>query len=110
MAGRGRPSTRTHVERTLRQALLEKADPDELAELLLTAARDPSADWRERLAAIKQIADRRDGLPVAVVVSASVSADRYLKDVPDAALDQIEGILREQLLLEAGKENGDDEG
>jgi len=92
------------VERTLRQALLEKIDPDELADILITAARDPSAEWRERLAAVKQIADRRDGLPVAVVVAATATPERYLQNVPDAALDQIEGILREQLALTEGQE------
>lgn len=87
---------------SIREALKDIADPTEMAEALVAIVRDPTASNRDRLLALKQIADRRDGLPVAVVINATVNHERLLRDVPEAALDQIEGILRAQLALGPG--------
>lgn len=106
---RRRQYRRVSFDRSLREVLREKVDPEEVAETLLAAMRDPSASWKDRLAAVKQISDRRDGLPVATVISAAVSTQRYLRDVPDVVLSQLEGLLRDQLQLTPGEGEEDDE-
>lgn len=94
---------------SIREKLRERIDPDEVVDALLMTLRDPSATHRDRLMATKLIMDRRDGLPVGMVVTGHVSIDHAFAELPDAALDQLEGIVRshQTAQLAAGDEFDD---
>jgi hypothetical protein len=93
-----------NAEMSVRQAARDMVDPRAVVQTMVDAMNDSAASWKDRLAAAKMIADRRDGLPVATILAAHVSEERLLRDIPTAALDQIEGILRAQLKLGPGEE------
>ncbi len=98
------PRRGSFADLSMRQVAKEIVDPHEVIATMLSAMRDPSASWRDRLIAAKLLSDRRDGLPVAMVLTASVDEQRLLRDIPTVALDQIEGILRAQLQLAPGED------
>lgn len=98
---------------TLREKLRQCVDPQEMVDTLVGIMRDPQAPQRDRLAAIKQIADRRDGLPVGMVVTGHVSIDHAFAELPDTALAQLEAIVAHaqatQLKLASGDGYDDDD-
>lgn len=98
---------------SIRERLRELVDPDAVVKTWVDTMTDPGASHRDRLMASKLIADRRDGLPVGMVVTGHMSVDHAFAELPDAALDQLEAIVRshaEPQLLDTGEDFGDDDG
>jgi len=95
-----------HSANTLRDELRRTVDPKEMADLLVQTMRDPAAAPRDRLAALKLIADRRDGLPVATVVTSFASPERAFADLPDSALEALNAIYA-KYLSEGSEVEGD---
>lgn len=110
---RPKPARVDHSDVSIREKLRELVDPVEIVDAWLTTMRDPSASHKDRLMASKLIADRRDGMPVGMVVTGHMSIDHAFGELPDAALDQLEAIMgggyTEAQLLAAGDEFDDDD-
>jgi hypothetical protein len=79
-----------HSSIDMRLQLRKRIDPDEVIDTMLLAMRDPTASSKDRLAACKLIMDRRDGLPVATVLTAFADPDRAFGDLSDQALAELE--------------------
>lgn len=92
---------------SVREDMRRRVNPKVVTDTLLGILCDPGASDRDRIMAARTIMDRRDGMPVATVLTATASVDRALAELPQASLAQIESVLRAQLQLESGE--GQDE-
>jgi hypothetical protein len=105
-------ATRAHYDFSafsVREELRRTVNPTDVAKVLTGIMNDPSASDRDRIMAAKTIMDRRDGMPVAMVLTAHASADRALAQLPATALAQIEGVLRAQLAATIESDDSEDD-
>lgn len=108
---RPKPARLDYSDISIRERLRAEVNPDEVVNTLVTIMRDPTASQRDRLHAVKIIADRRDGMPVGMVLTGHVSVDHALAELPEAALAQLEATVRKYQTheLDDGDGFGDDD-